>query len=81
VSNAYASPLRDLIRQIDDVAHRHIAYSQAADAVRNLRDHLSAIARCEEINRELMERERESRQASTAGACGNAQQTIPENPG
>lgn len=48
---SYQSPLRDLIVQIDAVAQRHIAYPQACDALRHLRDHLSALARCEEINR------------------------------
>jgi hypothetical protein len=49
---SYQSPLRDLIRRIDEVAKGHLAYSQAADAIKNLRDHLSAIAYCEEVNRE-----------------------------
>jgi hypothetical protein len=47
----FQSPLRDLIVKIDDAAKNHVAYSQAADAINNLRDHLSALARCEEINR------------------------------
>ena len=44
------SPLRDLILHLDRVARYHIAYPQAADALRHLRDHLSALAFCEEIN-------------------------------
>lgn len=50
-AETYQSPLRDLIKRIDEVSVGHLAYSQAADALRNLRDHLSAIAYCEEINR------------------------------
>jgi hypothetical protein len=49
---SFQSPLRDLILKIDEVAVGHLAYSQAADAIRNLRDHLSAIAYAEEINRD-----------------------------
>ncbi|WP_340667950.1 hypothetical protein [Bradyrhizobium ottawaense] len=44
------SPLRDLILHIDRVARYHIAYPQAADALKHLRDHLSALAFCEETN-------------------------------
>jgi hypothetical protein len=43
--------LRDLIQRLDNVAQNHAAYPQAADAMKHLRDHLSALARCEEINR------------------------------
>ena len=50
--NHNVSPLRDLILQLDRVAQAHPAYSQAADAMRHLREHLSALARCEEANRE-----------------------------
>lgn len=48
----YQSPLRDLIAKISATAQSHIAFPQAADAIRNLTDHLSAIARCEEQNRD-----------------------------
>jgi hypothetical protein len=47
----YQSPLRDLIMRIDMVAQNHLAYSQACNAIGNLRDHLSAMAFCEETNR------------------------------
>jgi hypothetical protein len=47
----YRSPLRDLITRIDMVAQNHISYSQACGAIGNLRDHLSAMAFCEEVNR------------------------------
>jgi len=46
----YQSPLRDLILRIDETARQHIAYPQAANALHHLRDHLSALARCEEEN-------------------------------
>lgn len=45
------SQLRDLILQLDRVVQAHPAYSQAADAMRHLRDHLQALAFCEETNR------------------------------
>lgn len=44
------SPLRDLIRQVQEVASTHFAYSQAADVINNAVDHLSARARIEELN-------------------------------
>ena len=47
----WQSPLRDLISKIDNVAQNHLAYSQACGAIGNLRDHLSAMAFCEEVNR------------------------------
>jgi predicted DNA-binding transcriptional regulator YafY len=47
----WQSPLRDLITRIDMVAQNHMAYSQAAAAISNLRDHLGAMAFCEEVNR------------------------------
>lgn len=50
----WQSPLRDLIRRIDIVAQNHLAYSQACGAIGNLRDHLSAMAFCEEVNREMV---------------------------
>lgn len=47
----WQSPLRDLVLQIDAVAQAHPAYPQAADALHHLRDHLQALAFCEETNR------------------------------
>jgi hypothetical protein len=43
--------VRDLILKIDEVARYHAAYPQACHAINNLRDHLSAIAFAEEVNR------------------------------
>jgi hypothetical protein len=51
-SPRYQSPLRDLVLQLDRTAMAHPAYPQAAAAMNHLRDHLSALARCEEVNRE-----------------------------
>lgn len=51
---SYQSPIRDLILKLDAVAQPHIAYPQIATAMFHLRDHLSALARCEEINRETI---------------------------
>jgi hypothetical protein len=42
--------LRGLIREIETVVHNHFASSIAHGPVQNLLDHLSAIARCHEIN-------------------------------
>jgi hypothetical protein len=42
--------LRGLIREIDALVHGHFASSVAHGPVQNLLDHLSAIARCHEIN-------------------------------
>lgn len=53
--NLYPSPLRDLAAKLYAVAKDHPAYSQAAAPVSNLLDHLSAIARVEEANREIGE--------------------------
>ena len=48
----YQSPVRDLILRIDEAARsRSPAYPQAHAAISNLRDHLSAIAFAEEVNR------------------------------
>jgi hypothetical protein len=44
------SHLRDLIRKIEEVAHGHMAYSQACDVLRVALDHLAAKARIEEFN-------------------------------
>jgi hypothetical protein len=45
------SALRDLIRQLRAVAEEHIAFSQASSVLQNTYDHLSALARIEEVNR------------------------------
>lgn len=50
------SQLRDLADLIQQTAMEHPVYGQASSAVLNLVDHLSAMARCEEANRELNER-------------------------
>jgi hypothetical protein len=50
-SEGFRSPLRDLITRIDIVAQNHLSYSQACGPISNLRDHLSAMAFCEEVNR------------------------------
>jgi hypothetical protein len=50
MTRQYTSPLRDLILRIDAVAQSHIAYPQAADALKHLRDHLAALAFAEEVN-------------------------------
>ena len=57
---AYESPLRDLIRRLRATASDHPAYSQAAAALANLYDHLSALARIEEVNRKLVNETEES---------------------
>ena len=49
------SPLRDLADLIQRTAMEHPAYGQASSAVFNLVDHLSAMARNEEANREINE--------------------------
>lgn len=54
----FESPVRDLARQLSDVARKHAAYSQVWEFVNHMNEHLSAIARCEEVNREQMEREK-----------------------
>jgi len=46
------SPLRDLSRQLRAVAEKHIAFSQATELMRLVHDHLNALARIEEINRQ-----------------------------
>lgn len=43
--------LRDLARQIGEVARDHFCYAQAAAAVTVLEDHLCAMARVEELNK------------------------------
>jgi hypothetical protein len=48
----YQSPIRDLILKLDAVAQAHPAYPQVCAAMNHLRDHLSMIARCEEINQQ-----------------------------
>lgn len=49
------SPLRDLADLIDIVAHSHPAYGQGQKIVANCIDHLCAVARIEEANREIAE--------------------------
>ena len=44
------SKIRDLIRQLRDVAEAHFAYSQVCSVLQNAFDHMAAIARVEEIN-------------------------------
>ena len=44
------SKIRDLIRQLRDVAEAHFAYSQVCSVLQNTFDHMAAIARVEEIN-------------------------------
>lgn len=46
------SPLRDLAAKIEDLARWHPAYSQAWQVINNCSDHLQALARIEEINKE-----------------------------
>ncbi|MBR0741204.1 hypothetical protein JQ581_30155 [Bradyrhizobium liaoningense] len=58
IEPSYQSPLRDLILRLDAVARDHIAYPQACFAMNHMRDHLSALAFCEETNRRLGETER-----------------------
>lgn len=48
---AYESPIRDLSRKLREVAREHIAYSQVCDFIKHMDEHLSALARVEEINR------------------------------
>jgi hypothetical protein len=48
----YQSPLRDLCMILGPVVQAHPAYPQASAAVGHLIDHLSALARCEEANRD-----------------------------
>ena len=45
------SPLRDLARKLRAVAREHIAFSQVAEFMNHLDDHLSAMAFAEEVNR------------------------------
>ena len=47
----YRSHLRDLARQIGEVARNHIARSQVAEFMNHIDDHLNALARIEEFNR------------------------------
>lgn len=47
---AYESPIRDLSRKLRDLARDHAAYSQVADFIKHLDEHLSALAYAEEIN-------------------------------
>jgi hypothetical protein len=45
------SPLRDLARKLRQTAREHIAYSQVADLMNHVDEHLNALAFCEETNR------------------------------
>lgn len=45
------SPLRDLARKLRAVAREHIAYSQAADLMNHVDEHLNALAFHEETSR------------------------------
>ena len=44
------SPVRDLARQLCDVARNHVCYSQVADFMNHVNSHLSAIAYAEEVH-------------------------------
>jgi hypothetical protein len=68
----YQSPLRDLITRIDIVAQNHLAYSQACGAIGNLRDHLSAMAFCEEVNRREVVRSDRTEVARSEAAAPDA---------
>lgn len=46
------SMVRDLARQLMEVARNHIAYSQVADFINHLNNHLSAIAYAEEVHQQ-----------------------------
>ena len=49
------SQLRDLARQVRDVARDHMAYSQVHELMRHVDEHLNALAYIEEVNREVGE--------------------------
>lgn len=68
----WRSPLRDLIRRIDVVAQNHLSYSQACGPIGNLRDHLSAMAFCEEVNRREMVRSAGAEVARSEAAAPDA---------
>lgn len=48
--------LRDLARQIDEVAKNHFCYGQVHFPIRQLLDHICAIARIEEMNQSQAEK-------------------------
>jgi hypothetical protein len=52
MAKASQSDIRDLITQLRTVALNHPAYSQVVEVLRNAFDHMAAIARCEENNRD-----------------------------
>lgn len=54
----YESHLRDLARKIRAVASDHIARSQVAEFLNHVDNHLNALARIEELNRESAARSR-----------------------
>lgn len=58
------SPLRDLARKLRHTAREHIAYSQVAEFMNHIEEHLNALAYCEEINREKSQAEIQSVKAS-----------------
>jgi hypothetical protein len=72
----YESPLRDMARKLRTVAREHLAYSQVADFMNHIDDHLNALAFAEETNRREHERER---QAGGGGQC--VPQGIPDGDG
>ena len=52
------SPIRDLVRQIEDLAREHGSFSAVQHVISNTADHMSAIARLHELNeRQLIPRE------------------------
>lgn len=56
-SSIDGSPLRDLARRLREVAREHIAYSQVAEFMNHVDNHLSAVAYAEEVNRERINKE------------------------
>jgi hypothetical protein len=46
------SPLRDLARQLRNVAKAHLAYSQVVEVMQVLDAHINALAYIEELHRE-----------------------------
>lgn len=52
------SPLRDLSRKLREVARQHVAYSQVAEFMKHVDEHLSALAYCEESNQSELARQK-----------------------
>jgi SLT domain-containing protein len=48
------SPIRDLARRLREVAKEHVAYSQVADFMNHIDNHLSALAYAEEVNQQYV---------------------------